>query len=188
VGCRPGTPPDCDDGVFCNGQEYCDEVLDRCVSPGNPCPDDGLWCTGVEFCLEEMRMCATTGNPCIDGNPCTIETCIEAGPTCQYACNATSWQDPCCKDPICAGDPLCEGGPGCFIATASFGTGMTGKIDVLRHFRDRVLLTGETGTFLVNAYYRTSPPVAEFIRERPVLRALVRALLLPVVGAASLLP
>ncbi len=185
-GCQPGTPPDCDDGVFCNGEEYCDEELDLCVSPGNPCPDDGLWCTGVEFCLEEMRMCASTGNPCADGNPCTLEICFEEDRTCQYACNAMNWQDPCCQDPVCAGDPACDGGPGCFIATASFGTEMAGKIDRLRQFRDEVLLAGPVGTALVNAYYRTSPPIAEFIQERKPLRTLVRTLLLPVVGFASL--
>ncbi len=74
-----------------------------------------------------------------------------------------------------------------FIATASFGTEMAGKIDVLRDFRDQVLSTSDTGRFLVDFYYRHSPPVADYIRERPILRSLVRTLLLPVVGLVSLI-
>jgi len=148
--------------------------------------DDGNVCNGAETCVAGA---CQPGTPlvCDDGNPCTNNLC---NPTtgCVFPCNAVNWEDACCQDPACIGRPICqEPPPGCFIATASFGTGMAGKIDVLRAFRDRVLLAGETGSHLVQAYYRSSPPVAEFIRERPALGALVRVLLLPVVGLASLL-
>ncbi len=75
----------------------------------------------------------------------------------------------------------------CFIATAAFGSEMEGRIEVLRDFRDEVLMDLPAGRALVQAYYELSPPVAEFIARHGWLRALVRALLLPLVGAASLL-
>jgi hypothetical protein len=74
----------------------------------------------------------------------------------------------------------------CFIATAAFGTGFQGKIDVLRSFRDSVLLRHPAGQGFVNAYYTYGPPVADAVAARPWLRAVVRLFLLPVIGIASL--
>ncbi len=74
----------------------------------------------------------------------------------------------------------------CFIATAAFGTEMTGKIDTLRSFRDDHLLTTGPGRFLVSFYYEQSPSVAAVIRSHGWLRAFVRILLLPLVGLVSL--
>jgi len=68
-------------------------------------------------------------------------------------------------------------GGGCFIATAAYGTSTAAEIDVLRAFRDEVLLESSLGSQLVNLYYEVSPPVADFISEHDVLRTLVRELL-----------
>ncbi len=74
----------------------------------------------------------------------------------------------------------------CFIATAAFGSELDPRLDVLRAFRDEVLARTVAGRALVKAYYAHSPSAAAYIAERPRLRALVRLLLLPLVGAASL--
>ncbi len=75
-----------------------------------------------------------------------------------------------------------EEGDVCFIATAAYGTSTAAEIDVLRAFRDEVLLESTLGSQLVEWYYQTSPPVADFISEHDVLRTLVRELLVdPVV-------
>ncbi len=89
-------------------------------------------------------------------------------------------------DGVADGTIVDQGGPGyvagCFIATAAYGTPMAEEIDVLRDFRDQVLLQNSLGSQLVALYYQTSPPLADFIAEREVLRTLVRELLVdPVV-------
>jgi uncharacterized repeat protein (TIGR02543 family) len=65
----------------------------------------------------------------------------------------------------------------CFIATAAYGTPTAEQIDVLREFRDRVLLESTAGSQFVTLYYQLSPPVAEFIAGNEFLRTLVRELL-----------
>ncbi|GAG59642.1 unnamed protein product, partial [marine sediment metagenome] len=52
---------------------------------------------------------------------------------------------------------------GCFIATAAYGTPTAEQIDVLREFRDVVLLESTAGSQFVFLYYQLSPPVADFI-------------------------
>ena len=75
------------------------------------------------------------------------------------------------------------GGGMCFIATAAYGSPTAEQIDVLREFRDVVLLESTAGSQFVALYYKLSPPVADFISGSSLLRTLVRVLLVdPVVG------
>lgn len=62
----------------------------------------------------------------------------------------------------------------CFIATAAYGTPAAEEIQVLRDFRDGVLLQSPAGRDLVGFYYAASPPVADFIAEHEWLRTVVR--------------
>jgi hypothetical protein len=75
-------------------------------------------------------------------------------------------------------------GAGCFIATAAYGSSLEPQVVLLRAFRDRYLLTTPPGRAFVRWYYRTSPPLADQVRQSPPLRALVRGLLWPLVGIA----
>ncbi len=73
--------------------------------------------------------------------------------------------------------PTPPSGGGCFIATAAYGTPTAKQLDVLRAFRDEVLLKSTVGSQLVNFYYKVSPPIANFISQHNVVRTLVRELL-----------
>jgi hypothetical protein len=78
-------------------------------------------------------------------------------------------------------------GWGCFIATAAYGTETASQLDILRDFRDQVLLKNALGSRFVAAYYRASPPLADFIAKSDFLRAIVRDVLLdPVVNLLQL--
>ena len=75
---------------------------------------------------------------------------------------------------------------GCFIATAAYGTPSAHEIDILRQFRDECLLETAAGRAFVAAYYRTSPPIADFIAEHEALRPFVREVLVdPLVHVVS---
>jgi len=74
----------------------------------------------------------------------------------------------------------------CFIATACFGSKFEPSVILLRHFRDDYLLSNSWGAAFVKAYYRLSPPVADFIAGSALLRTLVRVLLLPLIGIVYL--
>ena len=63
---------------------------------------------------------------------------------------------------------------GCFIATAAYGTPQAQEIDRLREFRDDILLQNVLGTLLVRAYYRFSPPIAEWVSAEEWRQKLVR--------------
>lgn len=62
----------------------------------------------------------------------------------------------------------------CFIATAAYGTDTADELDILREFRDVVLLPTSLGANFVSFYYRTSPPIASFISRHEVIRTAVR--------------
>ena len=65
---------------------------------------------------------------------------------------------------------------------AAFGSYMEPHVMALRRFRDEILLQNPAGRAFVRAYYKYSPPPADFIAARSWLRATVRILLLPVVA------
>jgi len=70
--------------------------------------------------------------------------------------------------------PTTPPGGGCFIATAAYGTDTAKELDILREFRDEVLLSNNLGAKFVSFYYKTSPPIADFISQHEVLRTVVR--------------
>ncbi len=70
---------------------------------------------------------------------------------------------------------------GCFIATAAYGSYLEPQVQALRDFRDQVLQPHPWGRWLIDQYYRHSPPLAAHIADSPRLRALARGLLTPLV-------
>jgi hypothetical protein len=62
----------------------------------------------------------------------------------------------------------------CFVATAAYGTDTAEELNLLREFRDVVLLASGPGAGLVSLYYQVSPPIAEVICQHEFLRRAVR--------------
>ena len=73
------------------------------------------------------------------------------------------------------------GGGGCFIASAAYGSRMAKEVDLLRNFRDNVLLNNTLGRRFVRSYYNVSPPLANYIGNHEILRTATRLTLTPVV-------
>jgi subtilisin family serine protease len=86
-------------------------------------------------------------------------------------------------EPFGGGGSSGSGTP-CFIATAAYGTDDVKHLSILRSFRDECLMTTFPGRTFVRLYYAYSPPFASFIAKHSVLRAVVRAALLPLVAFA----
>lgn len=62
----------------------------------------------------------------------------------------------------------------CFIATAAFGTPFVEEIEVLREWRDKILLKSFMGRTLINGYYKVSPPIANAIVNKEKIKFLIR--------------
>ena len=74
---------DCDAGLWCYGDKECKDGACHSVPM---CPDDGLFCNGVEYCDESRNTCNATPEPCAYCYPhgCTCDeekdTCVGYGP------------------------------------------------------------------------------------------------------------
>ena len=81
-------------------------MLQPIGAPTNEACDDGLFCNGQEYAYACSCMPGTP--PCDDGDPCTVNACDENTKTCSYGeCAATQPFDLCCKEPVCDGAAAC---------------------------------------------------------------------------------
>jgi hypothetical protein len=120
---------------------------------------------------------------CVMGEIGTLNEVLDAG---EAALNATITE---IQESRAAGSPVLEAllFDDCLIATAGYGTKAAAEIDVLRHFRDEVLMQSVAGRELVDCYYACSPPVADFIARHETVRVVVReGFVDPVVQLVSL--
>ena len=83
------------------------------------------------------------------------------------------------------------GGGGCLIATAAFGSEMAPQVQFLREIRDNTVLQTESGTlFMVGFnqfYYSFSPVIADYERENPVFKEVVKITVTPLLTSLTLL-
>jgi hypothetical protein len=83
-----------------------------------------------------------------------------------------------------------EGG-GCLIATATYGSEMSTEVQQLRELRDNQLLQTESGTAFIrmfnDIYYSFSPIVADYERENPYFKEIVKIAITPLISSLSIL-
>ncbi len=88
-------------------------------------------------------------------------------------------------------DPISNLGGGCLIATAAFGTEMAPQVQQLREIRDMSLSQTKVGADFLNGfnsiYYTFSPTIADYERENPLFREVVRVSITPMLSALSVL-
>ncbi|MCZ6583195.1 MAG: S8 family serine peptidase [Thaumarchaeota archaeon] len=80
---------------------------------------------------------------------------------------------------------------GCLIATAAFGSDMAPQVQLLRETRDNVLLETSSGSLFMEGfnafYYSFSPTVAQWERDSPVFKEMVKATITPLITSLSIL-
>lgn len=82
-------------------------------------------------------------------------------------------------------------GGGCLIATATYGSELAPQVQQLRELRDNQLLNTESGTAFMNSfndfYYSFSPHIADYERENPVFKEVVKLTITPMISSLSIL-
>ena len=109
-GCSPGSPLNCDDGLFCT-DDSCVPAT-GCAHVPHPCADSNL-CT-TDTCHEDTNGCQFTPVTCQqDSNLCTLEACDPADGVCKSGAPTT-----------CADDGnACNGPESCDTATGGCVSG-----------------------------------------------------------------
>ena len=80
---------------------------------------------------------------------------------------------------------------GCLIATAAYGSELAPQVQQLRELRDNSLLQTESGKSFMESfnkfYYSFSPAIADYERENPVFKEVVKLTLTPMLASLSIL-
>ena len=84
-----------------------------------------------------------------------------------------------------------KSGGGCLIATATFGSEMAPQVQFLREIRDNTVLQTESGVSFMTGfnqlYYSFSPAIADYERENPVFKELVKLTITPLLTSLTIL-
>jgi phosphate transport system substrate-binding protein len=80
---------------------------------------------------------------------------------------------------------------GCLIATAAFGSELAPQVQLLREVRDNVLFSTSSGTTFMSTfnslYYSFSPTVADWERQNPAFKEVVKVTITPMLSTLSIL-
>ena len=78
-----------------------------------------------------------------------------------------------------------------YFLTATYGSELAPEVQKLRELRDNSLLGTESGTNFINSfndiYYSFSPLIADYERENPVFREMVKIAITPMITSLSIL-
>jgi len=82
-------------------------------------------------------------------------------------------------------------GGGCLIATAAYGSEMAPQVQFLREIRDGKVMTTDVGASFMAGfnqfYYTFSPYVADYERENPAFKELIRIGITPMLSSLSVM-
>ncbi len=80
---------------------------------------------------------------------------------------------------------------GCLIATAAYGTELAPQVQLLREIRDNKLFSTTSGTAFMSGfntvYYSFAPTVADWERESPVFKEVVKTMITPMLSTLSIM-
>ena len=112
--CQAGTAPDCDDAVGCT-DDSCNQETDSCNRVANDANcDNGLFCDGAETCDGANDCQAGTAPDCDDALGCTDDSCNEETDSCDHLANDAN----CDNGLFCDGAETCDVVNDCQAGTA----------------------------------------------------------------------
>ena len=96
---------------------------------------------------------------------------------------------------VCVNPPPTNGnnknGGGCLIATATFDSELAPQVQQLRNIRDNTLLRTTSGSVFMtgfnSVYYSFSPTIADWERQNPVFKEVVKIAITPLLSSLSIL-
>lgn len=138
----------------------------------------------------------------LEGGVCVPDT-VACGPNQIQVNGKCVDKEPEPQAPVCGPGTRLEGGicvpekapaakpGGCLIATATFGTELAPQVQLLREVRDSVVFRTHSGTAFMSAfndfYYSFSPTVADWERQNPAFKEVVKVTLTPMLSTLSIL-
>jgi hypothetical protein len=177
-------PPKCGEGQIV--------VNNQCVTPPEEKPTTPVCGTGTVL-DPATNTCVVAPPPekieCAPGEELVNGKCVETapptpiGPSCGPGTHA--------EGNICVPDAKPGEKKGCLIATAAFGTELAPQVQLLREVRDNVLFSTGAGTSFMAGfnefYYAFSPTVADWERQSPLFKEVVKTTITPMLSTMSIL-
>ena len=166
-----------------------DYPTDTMIEPKIKATDSGALGGAVKINISMTKLLTILiGNPLIEEEEEIIITPVET-PTVPET-QVTETEEPIPEGSFTITATEEEGG-GCLISTATFGSELAPQVQMLREIRDNKLLSSESGhTFMTvfnTIYYSFSPTIADWERESPIFREVVKITLTPLLTSLSIL-
>ncbi|HWP78478.1 MAG TPA: CFI-box-CTERM domain-containing protein [Candidatus Nitrosotenuis sp.] len=173
-------PPQCAPGQIIVGGKCVDEEITK---PPPQCGPGTVYDEATGTCIVAPPPQCPPGQVLVNGQ-CVDEEPEPEGPICGPGTHA--------EGNICVPDkPAPAPGGGCLIATAAFGSELAPQVQLLREVRDNVVFSTGSGTAFMtafnDAYYSFSPTIADWERQNPAFKELVRMTLTPMLSTLSIL-
>ena len=156
-----------------------------------------FWNNNVATATFELTGITGSNVPASSPAPAPVQSSIDEEPMIdeEPSMSDTSSQPACgqgtvLKNGVCVVEEKKSGG-GCLIATATFGSEMAPQVQFLREIRDNTVLQTESGVSFMTGfnqfYYSFSPVIADYERENPVFKELVKLTITPLLTSLTIL-